>query len=419
MTHHDMPYEQILRRALHAAADGVEPEADGLERIRARLTVPSPLPIAWMSAALAAVSAVTLGWLQAASERMPGTAQWLRSGPLHRGWTAVTALPSRLGLAQRLPTVSGWLHTAGQGLRAGTARLNEAAGRLPAPKLPAALRPAASQGRPVPGARPRPQGWLRTVPVVAVAIVIVGIGALALIRLPQTLSSATGGGLPGLSNSGGNGGPAGSANGTGKPIAGSQQSGSSHSITPFISRRAGTAICPPSVPPMSGDHSTKPSPGATASTSPSAPPASPSSSPTASASPSPTASASPSTSGSPSPSTSPPASDSPSPGTSSPSSGENSSSPAAPASGAQANGTVTGAQTAAHFQAQSQSVTKSTGGAAARAAGADQTPCSLSALGYQPVQRSSRTGAASQPGGTNAGTAAALADVADRRGLVA
>ena len=33
-------YEEALRRALHAAADSIEPSADGLERIRERLNRP-------------------------------------------------------------------------------------------------------------------------------------------------------------------------------------------------------------------------------------------------------------------------------------------------------------------------------------------------------------------------------------------
>jgi hypothetical protein len=33
-------YEEALRRALHAAADSIEPSADGLQRIRERLNRP-------------------------------------------------------------------------------------------------------------------------------------------------------------------------------------------------------------------------------------------------------------------------------------------------------------------------------------------------------------------------------------------
>jgi hypothetical protein len=46
-----LDHEERLRHALRAAADSVEPAADGLERIRARLTRPRPAVAAWMVAA--------------------------------------------------------------------------------------------------------------------------------------------------------------------------------------------------------------------------------------------------------------------------------------------------------------------------------------------------------------------------------
>ncbi len=62
MTGHQADFEDILRRALHAAADSVHPSDDGLERIRARLTTPYPLPVAWTIAAYSEVTRRTLGW---------------------------------------------------------------------------------------------------------------------------------------------------------------------------------------------------------------------------------------------------------------------------------------------------------------------------------------------------------------------
>jgi hypothetical protein len=41
---------EALRRALHAAVDGMEPRADGLQRIQARLRPPRPLALAWADA---------------------------------------------------------------------------------------------------------------------------------------------------------------------------------------------------------------------------------------------------------------------------------------------------------------------------------------------------------------------------------
>jgi hypothetical protein len=46
MTHSEQ--EEVLRRALHAVADTIEPAADGLERIRERLSKPRPLAVAWL-----------------------------------------------------------------------------------------------------------------------------------------------------------------------------------------------------------------------------------------------------------------------------------------------------------------------------------------------------------------------------------
>src|SRR5215471_8000418 len=48
MTHAEQ--EEMLRRALHAVADAIEPAADGLERIRERLSRPRPLAVAWLMA---------------------------------------------------------------------------------------------------------------------------------------------------------------------------------------------------------------------------------------------------------------------------------------------------------------------------------------------------------------------------------
>jgi hypothetical protein len=49
MTHSEQ--EEVLRRALRAVADTIEPAADGLERIRQRLSKPRPLAVAWVMGA--------------------------------------------------------------------------------------------------------------------------------------------------------------------------------------------------------------------------------------------------------------------------------------------------------------------------------------------------------------------------------
>jgi hypothetical protein len=51
MSHAMNEHERALRDALRAAAQQIEPRADGLERIQARLRRPHPLPVAWLLAA--------------------------------------------------------------------------------------------------------------------------------------------------------------------------------------------------------------------------------------------------------------------------------------------------------------------------------------------------------------------------------
>jgi hypothetical protein len=50
MNRGDRDYDELLRRALHEAADWLEPSDNGLDRIRARLTGPRSTPVAWMTA---------------------------------------------------------------------------------------------------------------------------------------------------------------------------------------------------------------------------------------------------------------------------------------------------------------------------------------------------------------------------------
>lgn len=63
MSQHYDEYEEFIRRALHAAADSVEPSEDGLERIRRRLGAPHSVPVAWVMAVRSGVSSgVRGGW---------------------------------------------------------------------------------------------------------------------------------------------------------------------------------------------------------------------------------------------------------------------------------------------------------------------------------------------------------------------
>jgi hypothetical protein len=68
-------HEAYLRAALHAAADSLEPQADGLERIRARLRPPRPVPIAWAQAASTGLVMHSPAWLYDVAYQV---ADWFR-----------------------------------------------------------------------------------------------------------------------------------------------------------------------------------------------------------------------------------------------------------------------------------------------------------------------------------------------------
>src|SRR5215471_2508216 len=67
----DYSYEELLRRALHSAVESVEPADDGLERIRAGLTTPHALPVAWVMAGYSEVARRMQGLLSAMTWRRP------------------------------------------------------------------------------------------------------------------------------------------------------------------------------------------------------------------------------------------------------------------------------------------------------------------------------------------------------------
>src|SRR5450755_179285 len=260
MTHPTLDHEERLRRALRAAADSVEPAADGLGRIRARLTPPRPVIAAWM-----------VSWTEPAMLRIRLAIPWLRL---------------RLDLAHgRIGPVAGRAHPA-------LGRITAAfTGIMPA------------RGEP----RTRP-AWLRAAGAMAAFVVIIGSGALAISQLQQTATpfgSSTAalspsGGHP-SSGSGGGQADAGGAHqlkntwlkSTGWPLAPltSRLSMSLLAPDPHQVSPAPSSTCPPSPKP-----SVSPTP---IPTSPS-PSVSPTSTPTGSQSPSPGASAMPTSSAVPS-----------------------------------------------------------------------------------------------------------------------
>src|SRR6516225_6578991 len=108
-------YEDLLRRALHSAVDPIEPADDGLERIRARLTTPNPLPVAWVLAACAEVAGRTRGGLQSALAWLQSVPQRLMPGPSGPAGQAAetygaappaTSRPPRLGRARLAAVVA-------------------------------------------------------------------------------------------------------------------------------------------------------------------------------------------------------------------------------------------------------------------------------------------------------------------------
>src|SRR5258708_39577556 len=73
--------EEILRRALHAAADRIEPAPDGLERIRARLSKPRPLAVAWLMVCWTGVAQPALLRMEpAVASLFERLGAWLRLG---------------------------------------------------------------------------------------------------------------------------------------------------------------------------------------------------------------------------------------------------------------------------------------------------------------------------------------------------
>src|SRR5690348_16611729 len=95
MTQRPDDFEDLLRRALHAAADSAEPSGDGLQRIRLRLRTPYPVPVAWLMAACSGVSRRALGGLDSVWS-------WLRTvpGPGHDRWRAQPGTPGQRRLVR-------------------------------------------------------------------------------------------------------------------------------------------------------------------------------------------------------------------------------------------------------------------------------------------------------------------------------
>ena len=242
--------EEILRRELHVAAESIEPAADGLSLIRARLSPPRPLAIAWLMV----------------------------------GWTSV-GQPALLRLDQALVAF-------GDLLRAMARPVLEPLHPL-ADRLRPTVQPAWSKVRAAFGPHTESGGhqsryaWLRPALVMAAVVVVAVAGGFALSGLPRTIQQAASSMLSNPAHTAKHGqGPNVTGNGS-KPIP-----------TPgFVSPTPKpSASCSPS-----RKHKASPSPSTSPSPSPSpsvSPSVSPSPSPSVSPSPSPSDSTDAPTSGS-------------------------------------------------------------------------------------------------------------------------
>ena len=171
MTH--LEPEDILRRALHAAAESVEPATEGLTQIRARLSTPHPLAVAWLLGAWEAVSQFVMLRLEEALD-------WLANS-LHTA----------------LRTADGLLYPAAERLRPLTERLQPVTDRL-RPAL-AWLAAAVAWVRRV--IQPTQAGseerrsryaWVRPAVAMAVVVLVAVVGGIALSgRLNQISQAAS------------------------------------------------------------------------------------------------------------------------------------------------------------------------------------------------------------------------------------
>jgi len=245
MTH--LEPEDILRRALREAAGSVEPAADGLSQIRARLSTPRPLVVAWLVAAWETVSQFVMLRLEPAlAELGPRLSTALRAGQTHLE-----------PVTERLRPVFGWLIAAVVWLR-----------RM--------IKPQASEHE-----RPPRYRWVRPVIAMAVVVLVAVVGGFAMSGLPSQIARDGLNVFSGQTHgSGGGSHSSGGVTGSGKH----------YQPTSGTSSTSGTA--PTGTPAPSGSPEAKATPKATPSPKPS--PSSPSPSPSPStSSPSPTTSPSP------------------------------------------------------------------------------------------------------------------------------
>jgi hypothetical protein len=229
--------EEILRRELHVAADSIEPAADGLTLIRARLSPPRPLAIAWLMV----------------------------------GWTSV-GQPALLRVDQALVAFGDLLRAMARPV---LGPLHPVTDRLRPAIQPAWSKARAAFGpRTESGSRPSRYAWLRPALVMAAVVVVAVAGGFALSGLPRTIQQAASSMLSNPAHA--------TKHGQGPNVTGS---GSKLAPSPSVASPTPkpSASCSPS-----RKHKATPAPSSTPSPTPS-----PSSSPSVSPSPSPSVSPSP------------------------------------------------------------------------------------------------------------------------------
>src|SRR6185312_6802686 len=254
MSQHSGDYEDFLRGALHAAVDSVEPAGDGLERIRARLTTPRPLPVAWLMAACSWVATYARGSLDSVSA-------WLQTVPRPLPVAWLMAVRARLARYARvsLDSVSAWLQT-----------------------VPRALaRPGGAGERSQATERQRQLDRLRLIFTVAAVTILMAVSVSALTPFGRHVLSQAGAALTSIGGgeAAGTGEPGASGPGSGAAgagVAGATHGGQGHG-QPATSCPPGTSAL--AVPPASpgtaastpADTTTPASPSATSTTPASAP----------------------------------------------------------------------------------------------------------------------------------------------------
>jgi hypothetical protein len=226
--------EDILRQALRAAAQSLEPAPEGLTQIRARLSTPRPLAVAWLIAGWEIASQFVMLRLEAALD-------WLANS-LHTA----------------LRTVDGLLYPAAERLQPVTERLRPALAWLIAAM--AWLGRMISPARAGSGERRSRYAWMRPAIAMAAVVLVAVVGGFALSGRLNVISQS---GLNVFSS----GGQTANSNGGGTHNSGTSGNGTHLQPSSGPGGRTGASPSPTSSCKPKAKPKPKPSPTATPSTS--------------------------------------------------------------------------------------------------------------------------------------------------------